>query len=85
MLSDKRLLKIVDRQMEAVLSGKQTRIDAITIARAVEKEVRKEDVKLIRRLLEALEGAERDNHSEGISAYRAPIITAARARLEKAP
>lgn len=48
-------------------------------ARAIEAEVRKDDTALIRQMLEALEQA--DYNHDGVTA----AMTAARARLEKAP
>lgn len=62
-----------------------TRADMRVFARAIEAEVRKDDEALIRQMLEALEWLHFGASQAGLSRDPAEAITAARARLEKAP
>lgn len=56
-----------------------------SFARSVEAEVRKDDESLIRQMLEALEWLHFGASQAGLSRDPMAAITAARARLEKAP
>lgn len=54
MLSDEWIMDMVSQQCTAMLDGNQKEISPITIARAVEAEVRKQDDALIQQMHDAL-------------------------------
>jgi hypothetical protein len=76
MLTDDRLWELWNAQGTDDMS----QAEAMRFARAIESEVRKDDESLIRQMLEALESQCGPKDAEEVAA-----ITAARARLEKAP
>jgi hypothetical protein len=82
MLSDEWIMNMVSQQCAAMLDGKQKEISPITIARAIEAEVRKQDDALIQQMLEAIEAETSDTwecNSYHPKLYDAAV--AARARL----
>lgn len=86
MLSDEWIMDMASQQCTAMLDGNQKEISPITIARAIEAEVRKQDDALIRQMLEALETCDSADGYNGPYQFHddkavEAAINAARARL----
>lgn len=82
MLTDDQIIAVL-KSMQGGKAGFRVYWGYVTFARAIEAEVRKDDESLIRQMLEALE-FEAGNWKL-VPELTQAAITAARARLEKAP